>query len=294
MAISIVKETIELKSITTDGNGNAYINKRINLKDGYRHQLVQVDMFEDAYATEQVEIETVITPYPAIPTNMEYSPLIPLTNRYPSGGDDSVLFKERRQLRTDFGDSIRTVQFPSSEIAAMNASQFYTDHVYVNMHIMSLTGNLTIENIAFSFLLVLDDKKVPVLENALGILNESHNAMCALRMSNGHMVSISKLRGNTFPTWRFGGIRPENTIPPIAANSFFLEIDTRDAEQMVTTADIRVTVAAARQMSAYDAPFGDRQPDWLTMNLNQGIVAGAVRADPIPLKYADNGNTRMF
>lgn len=294
MAISIVKETIELKSVTTDANGNAFINKRINLKDGYRHQLVQVDMFEDAYATEQVEIETVITPYPAIPTNMLYSPFIPFTNRYPAGGDDSVLFKERRQLRVNFSDAIATSQFPSSEISAMNAAQFYTDHVYINMHLMTSTPELTIENVAFSFLLVLDDKKVPILENALGILSESHDAMCALTMSNGYMISIANLRGNTFPTWRFGGIRPENTIPPVAANSFFLEIDTRDAEDMVTTSQIRTNVAAARKMSAFDAAFGDRQPDWLSMDLNQGIVAGAVRADPIPLKYADNGNTRMF
>lgn len=294
MAISIVKETIELQTVTTDANGNAFVNKRINLKGGYRHQLVQVDMFEDAYSDEQVEIETIISPYPAIPTNMQYSPTIPFTNRYPAGGDDSVLFKERRQLRVNFADTIRSTQFPSSEIAAMNAAQFYTDHVYINMHLMTQNPEQTIQNIAFSFLLVLDDKKVPILENALGILSESHDAMCALVMSNGHMISIADLRGNTFPTWRFGGIRPENTIPPEAANSFFLEIDTRDAEQMVTTSDIRITVAEAREMSPFDAAFGERRPDWLKLDLNQGIVAGAVRADPIPLKYADNGNTRMF
>ena len=129
MAISIVKETIELDQVTTDDEGNAFLTKRINLKEGYRHQLVQVDMFEDAYATEQVEIETVISPYPAIPTNMQYSALIPFTKRYPAGGDDSVLFKERRQLRINFSDTIRSTQFPSSEIAAMNASEFYSDHV---------------------------------------------------------------------------------------------------------------------------------------------------------------------
>jgi hypothetical protein len=118
--------------------------------------------------------------------------------------------------------------------------------------------------------------------------------MCALIMSNGRMNSINNLRGNTFPIWRYGGIRPENTISPLAANSYFLEIATRDAEEMQSTAQVRQAVADARQMSAFDAALGLRRPDWLRFGLNQGIVSGPIRADPIPLKYADNGNTRMF
>ena len=294
MALSIVKETIEIPSVTTDSNGNAFVTKRINLKEGYRHRLVQVDMFNDALSTEQIYIETVITPYPAIPTNMLYSPTFGLGNRYPSGGSDSVLFKEKRSLRVNPADSDIATQFPSSEIAAMNAAQFYSDHVYINMHFMTTEPDLLVENIAFSFLLVLDDKKVPVLTHALGVLSESHEAMCALTMSNGHMVSIDNLRGNTFPSWRFGGIRPEHTITPIAANSFFLEIDTRDAEQMVNTAQIRQTVADARAMAPFDGAFGIKRPDWLKMDLNSGIISGPVRADPVPLKYADNGNTLMY
>lgn len=94
--------------------------------------------------------------------------------------------------------------------------------------------------------------------------------------------------------WRYGGIRPEHTISPLATNAFFLEINTRDAEDMSTTTQIRQTVADARQMGTFDSAFGLRRPDWLKMDLNQGIVSGAIRADPIPLKYFDNGNTRMF
>jgi hypothetical protein len=149
-------------------------------------------------------------------------------------------------------------------------------------------------NFGMSFMMVFDDKKVPVLEHSIGILQESHNAMCALIMSNGRLNTISNLRGNTFPMWRYGGIRPEHTISATATNSFFLEIDTRDAEAMADTAQIRQAVADARAMSAFDSAFGDRRPDWMSMDLNQGIIAGPIRSDPIPLKYADNGNTRMF
>lgn len=293
MAVSIIKETIELQAIETDANGNAFITKKINLKGGQRHQLLQVDMFSDAFPSATYDVETVITAYPSIPTNMDYDPAGGLTNRYPAGGNDSVLFKERRlEIFNSLSDNIST-QFPSSQIAANNTTLFYTDHVYVNMHIMT-SPNTLLTNIAYSFLLVLNDKNVPLLEHSIGVLQESHDAMCALVMSNGHMRRIADLRGNVFPMWRYGGMRPEHTISPLAANTFFLEIDTRDAEEMVTTAAIRQSVADARAMSAFDQAFGDRRPDWLSMNLNQGIVSGAVRSDPIPLKYADNGNTRMF
>ena len=217
MAISIVKETIELNAVTTDASGNAFVTKRINLQSGKRHQLLQVDMFEDAFPSSSYDLETVITPYPAIPTGMQYKPTTGFTNRYAAGGDESILFKERRSaVDSSIADEIAT-QFPSREIAANNTSLFYTDHVYVNMHIMT-SPNTTIDNIAYSFLMVLNDKNVPVLEHSIGILQESHDAMCALIMSNGHMNTISNLRGNTFPMWRYGGIRPENTISPLAAN----------------------------------------------------------------------------
>jgi len=295
MALSIVKETIELESITTDANGNAYVTKHINLDEGKRHRLVQMDAFEDAYPASDSEIEIVISPYPAIPTNMEYQPagVPPLTNRYPAGGDDSVLFKERRQsFRTALtGGNI--VQFPSAEISALNTFSFYTDHVYVNMHFMA-DPQTTLENIAYSFLLVLDDKSVSSLVHSLGVLSEQHDAMCALVMSNGRMQSRDTLFGNVFPMWRYGGIRREHTITPLAANGFFLDIASRDSEQMQNPTQIRQAVADARQMSAFDAALGLRRPDWLREFLNAGYEAGPIRPNPIPLKYADNGNTRMF
>ena len=68
MVVSIIKETIELGSVTTDANGNAFVTKKINLKGGQRHQVLQVDMFADANIDTDCQIETVITPYPAIPT----------------------------------------------------------------------------------------------------------------------------------------------------------------------------------------------------------------------------------
>lgn len=301
MAYSIIKETIEMETLTTDADGVAFVTKRINLKEGQRKVLAQVDMFQDRFptfpgtASQTAEFELVITAYPAIPTNMDFTPGSP--NSYAAAGDDSILFKAHRQVydfaRVQSFQVGQYEQFPSAQIAAENVSYFYTNHVYINLAWRG-DPDTTYSNLAYSFMLVIIDKNVSALEHAIGVLQESHDAMCALVMSNGNMRSISNLRGNVFPMWRYGGMRPEHTITPTAANSFFLDIDTRDAETMVTTAAIRQTVADARTMSAFDSAFGDRRPDWLTMDLNQGIMAGAIRADPIPLKYADNGNTRMF
>lgn len=297
MPIHVVKETIEQESVTTDAEGNAWITKRINLKKGMTHNLTQVDFFEDAYMTVPLEparqnVEFVIAPFPVIPTRMNFQEDPPVqTRRYPSAGDDSILFKVIGDLSQN-GRSVFT-QFPSLQISSNNKEFFYSDHVYINMCIHG-AADTEYNNIAYSFMLVFDDKSTTSLTHSLGVLAESHNAMCAEIMSNGAMRTIQQLKGNIFPMWRFGGIRPEHTITPTAANAYFLEINTRDAEAMTTTPGIRQAVADARSMSAFDEAFGEKRPDWLKINLNGGIVSGAVREQWPPIKHADNGNVRML
>ena len=296
MPIHVVKETIEIDSITTDSDGNAFMQKRINLPEGKRHGLLQTDLFTGAYpyfAGAGVPLlELVVSPYPSIPTNMNFqnSPLL-AKNRLASAGDDSVLFKANASLIDS--TSPEFAQFPSLQIAANQKDMFYSNHIYITVHLMG-EPDTTYDNFAFSFMFVLDSKSVSSLEHGIGVLAESHNAMCALLMSNGHMISIQTLRGNVFPMWRYGGVRPEHMITPDATNAYFLPINTQDAEAMSTTPQIRTAVADARQMSAYDAAFGDRRPDWLKEHLNSGIIAGAVRDQWPPIKHADNGNVRML
>lgn len=291
MTITIVKETIEIDQISTDSDGSAFIQKRINLKDGQVHNLLQTDIFQDTYTYFQVPSvlgEVVVSPYPAVPTNMNFqnSP-VPATNRYASAGDDSVLFKSNFVLEDGKPSDIN--QFPSAQIAANQAFSFYTDHIFISMHLMA-TPDTELNNIAFSFMFTMMSKNVSVLTHSMGVLAESHDAMCSLLMSNGHMVSKANLRGNVFPMWRYGGIRPEHTLSPEAVGSFFLNVPSTDEELMQTTAQVRSAVADARTMGAYDAAFGARFPDWCRFGLNEGLVAGAVRDQWPPIKHADNGN----
>lgn len=294
MPLSIIKETIELKDLTTDSDGNAYVQKKINLRSGFRHSLRQVDLFEDAFpfirggvTDEQPNFEIVISPYPQIPTTMLYNENTLQENRYVAAGDDSVLFKANGRPRINQHSDF--FQFPSPQIAAQNKSYFYTDHIYINLHYMGV-ADTEYGNIALSFMMVLENTKIPLLEATMGILAESHDAMCAQVMSTGYAMGVETLRGNVFPMWRFGGIRPELTLSPFAAGSFFLDVPSTDEELMQTTAQVRSAVADARSMGAYDEAFGDRFPDWCRMNLNEGIVSGPVRDQWPPLKHADNGN----
>lgn len=297
MVVHVVKETIEQESVTTDEEGNAWILKRINLQQGLQHNLIQVDFFEDAYMTVPDEplrqnVEFVIAPYPVIPTKMNLQEEPPVqTNRYPAAGDDSILFKVLGDLSQN-GRSVFT-QFPSLQIAANNKSYFYTDHVYINMHI-SGAASTTYDNIAYSFMLIFDDKRVDSFTHSLGVVAESHNAMCQELMSNGAMRSIDALRGNVFPMWRYGGIRPEHTLNTLATGAYFLPINTRDAEAMSTTPQIRSVVADSRGMSGFDEAFGNRFPDWIRMHLNGGLISGAIRDQWPPTKYTDSGNLRML
>jgi len=299
MPIHVVKETIELSEVTTDDTGNAYIHKCINLQGGYVHNLLQTDIFQDAMLdipdpTEATPplMEVVISPYPQIPTQMDLGDeTITYERRYASAGDDSVLFKANSEIRpftfTDFN------QFPSKQIASMQKQQFYSNHVYLSVH-LSGVNNTTYGNLALSFLLVFEDKNASYVTTTMGQIHENHVAMCAELMSNGVIVSTSNLEGNVFPMWRYGGIRPELTVSPTAPGSFFMQLANRDDEAMQTTVEIRNALADSRSMSGFDEAFGNLYPDWFREVTNEGLVSGPVREQWPPIKHADNGNVLML
>jgi hypothetical protein len=297
MAITTIKETIELEEFTTDAKGSCYIQKRINLKEGYSHSLLQTDMHTGSYIhllNEPTPFEVVIAPYPAVPTNMYVSDQYPDADRLVAGGNDAVLFKVTGLFNSGNPVSPGVLpmdfeQFPSPQIASAQRSIFYSDHIYISLHFIG-NPSTTYYNLNCSFMMVVDDKKIGSLTSSLGKMVENHQAMVARIMSQGHMITRAVLLGNTFPMWRFGGIRPEHMLSPDAAGSFFLQIPSFDEELMQSTANIRSAVADARGMGAYDAPFGDRFPDWCRFDLNEGLASGPVRDQWPPIKHADNGN----
>jgi len=289
MPLHFIRETLEQETITLDATGEAFVQKRINLRSGFAHNLLQTDLFCDSFVgvPGQCLAEIIISPYPVIPTTMDLSAQYVGVGRYPAAGNDLVLFKANCTLidqQTPVFD-----QFPSLQIAAQQKDTFYSDHVYINLHIVG-DADAVLSGLALSFLMVVDNKKASVLTSSMGQMAENHDAMCAELMNNGHMTTRAILKGNIFPMWRYGGIRPEFMISPFAAGSFFLQMPSQDEESMQTTAAIRSAVSQARSMGAFDAAFGDKFPDWCRFGLNEGLVSGAVRDQWPPIKHADNGN----
>lgn len=292
MAISVIKDTIQIENLVLDSQGNGFIQKRINLKEGFAHELLQTDIFFDswpAFAGQKQPFEVVISPYPQIPTRMNVSNQYISALSYTSAGDDTILFKAVGQVLDSGNEPPTYDQFPSKQIAANQFQQFYTDHVYISINLIGDPDH-DMGNIAMSFMFVLNNRKIDRLTAAMGQIAENHDAMCAELMSNGRVVKRGVLRGNIFPWWRYGGIRPEKTLSPESAGSFFLQLSSLDDELMQSTSSIRSSVANARQMTPFYETGGTRFPDWIRMNLNEGFQSGAVREQWPPRKFADNGN----
>lgn len=301
MVKSFIRESIEIDEVTLDETGFASIVKKINLKEGYRHNMMQVDLFQDSImlnaGSSQIGLvmEVGVSAYPIIPTEMNVkSTGTALGNRMPAAANDTMLFKAVSTVRDN--DFSQIFQFPSAQIAAEPSYAWYSNEIYVVLYLHGEAGE-DVRGICLSFYLALDNKKVDSLEAGIGILREKHEAHCMELMSNGHMQTKPDLRGNVFPMWRYGGIRPEHMLSSVGTGGFFLPISTTDEEPMESVSAVRSMVAQSRSMSAFDQAFGDTVnniPDWLRFNLVQGLVSGAVREQWPPNKYHDNGNVMML
>jgi hypothetical protein len=301
MVKSFIRESIELETVTLDSTGFGVVTKKINLKEGYRHNMMQVDLFQDSIplngGSSQIGLvmEVGVSPYPIIPTEMNVkSTGTALGNRMPAAANDTMLFKAVSTVRDN--DYSQLFQFPSAQISAEPSFGWYSNEIYVVLYLHG-EADQDVTGICLSFYLALDNKKVDSLEAGIGILREKHEAHCMELMSNGHMTSKPDLQGNVFPMWRYGGIRPEHMLSAVGTGGFFLPISTKDEETMESISAVRSMVAQSRSMSAFDQAFGDTVddiPDWLRFNLVQGLVSGAVREQWPPNKYHDNGNVMML
>jgi len=296
MPLHFIRETLEQETITLDATGEAFVQKRINLRSGFAHNLLQTDLFCDSFVgvPGQCLAEIIISPYPVIPTTMDLSAQYVGVGRYPAAGNDLVLFKANCTLidqQTPVFD-----QFPSLQIAAQQKDTFYSDHVYINLHIVG-DADAVLSGLALSFLMVVDNKKASVLTSSMGQMAENHDAMCAELMNNGHMTTRAILKGNIFPMWRYGGVRPELMISGSSLANFFNRTSAQEESNTLSTVDLRGLAKVARQMQPNLDAFGTADipvigsiPDWVRFELWEGVESGPVRDQWPPIKHADNGN----
>lgn len=299
MVVHEVRETLEIKKIELDGNGFGIIQKRINLRPNMRHNILQLDIFQDAVPSttgSTLMIEFFISPYPIIYSDMKLTPT--LTSRGQMAGSDTVLMKAIAH-KYQAGEFFTLNQFPSQQIGANPSFSFYTPALYVTGFVHGGEED-AVENIAFSFYVATDSKKASLVSYGLGVLRERSVAQGINLMQQGRTILPANNVGQIFPMWKYGGARPERMLRGNALADFFLPYSSTDSEKMLSTANVRDYLAAGRTMQPFDSAFGaldpakGQVPDWVRFELNRGLVAGPVRAQQPPRKLSDNGNTLMF
>lgn len=299
MVVSDIRESIE-NSLIQEADGLLIIQKKVELQRGMRHEVMACDIFQDAIISTdspQVYIEFFVTPYPVIYSNMDLAPFV--GNRGPVAANESILFKANMAVPMSFDDFGTIHQYPSPQIGAGPTFSFYTPFVYFTMFVHGDSSSLY-EDIAFSFLLKIDSKKVDTTQYGLGLMRERSVAQGMNLVQQGRVIPQAANVGQIFPAWSYGGIRPERMINGTAARNFWLNYAADQSEQMLDTPTLRGYVRNSRVMNPYDEAFGNDSvtvgavPDWIRFGLNRGLVSGPIRAQQPPRKLADNGNTLMF
>ena len=306
MTLVEIRETIEQADVTLDGSGFAIVQKQINLKPNQLNSILKVDFFQDALpgyiSPNPLYIELIVTPFPVIFSTMDFATPLNYKARGPMAGSDTILFKSivgpYEGIPPLNFPPFR--QFPNESVGATPTFSFYTPMVYVTA---LLHGDPTVEvsNLAFSVYLALDTKKANLTSYGLGVMRERSVAQGILLMNQGRTINPQRNVGQTFPMWRYGGIRPERMIDGSTGRpDFFLPFNPNEFEQMSSTDSIRQYVRLGRTMVNFDEAFGVEDPvkggipDWVRFNLSRGLVAGPVLAQMPPVRYADNGNTIML
>tara|TARA_R100000951_G_C2647794_1_gene183194 strand:+ start:2064 stop:2963 length:900 start_codon:yes stop_codon:yes gene_type:complete len=299
MALTEIRETVEIPQITLTGDFGI-VQKKVNLKPMHLHKIMKMDIFEDTIlesdSPEPVIIEWFLSPYPIIYSS---NPLTPVYgNRGPSAGNDTVLMKaiSIQDVRGGYGSII---QFPNQQVGATPTFSFYTPTVYIT-GIVHAVAAAVVSNIAFSFYIASDDVKAKPTTYGLGLIRERSIAQGLNLTQQGRTILPASNVGQIFPSWKFGGIRPERMVSATTNMNYFLNFGDNQAEGTYTSNLIRGNVRSSRQMVGFDAAFGRDSPtvgpvpDWIRFGVNRGLVSGPIRAQQPPRKLADNGNTLMF
>ena len=304
MTLHELRETIEQDRVQLDANGFGIVQKQITLPANQLHQVLEVDFFQDTLPEYQgvapLFIELMVTPYPVIYSNMAFSTPLAYSSRGPMAGSDTLLFKTTigPYLGSDNAFPVFR-QFPNESVGATPTFSFYTPYVYVTAFLHGEPA-LVVDGLGLSFYMAINSKKANLTSYGLGVMRERSVAQGITLMNQGRTIPPSRNVGQVFPMWQYGGIRPERMLRGNAIADFFLPYTPNETEAMTSTANLRTFIKGARSMSAFDEAFGSLDvakgniPDWVRFNLSRGLVAGPIRAQMPPLKYADNGNTLMF
>jgi len=300
-----IRETIS-GLVETDAEGNGYFTKRINVPDDMRNQILSIDVYNDnvvpwIQGPETKGVQVFISPFP-IQRTLEAIEFgaggLPLAG--PKAGDDTVLYKETTVYNLDdYSEQpytkVWTDRFPNDAVGATPTSSFYSPHLYLT--VLLWNEPLAQINLSYSVYLRVEQKKCSIAESSMGKYGEFLDAQCRLLTQTAVVTPSNLVAGNTWPTWKFGGIRPELMISGSTALRYYNRVAANANQDMTTRAALQAAFEGSTGMVGFDEAFGDAAnnlPEWISLLDVGGITSGAIRPYPPPLKYADNGNTLMF
>lgn len=306
-----VRDSIE-GVIETDVLGFGYMTRRINLAEGHKFSIRSIDIFNDngimplradPANPQNAAYQIYVSPYPMQQVSGDWGFSIPANNFVGGGqsaGEPNVLYKEigvtASQDATFFLESgMHIVRFPNDCIASTPTFTWFSPHVYVT--VMVWNAPETALNIHMSCYMKLSQTKANPTSLSMGMYSEFLDSQIKGLTSTAIVVDPANVAGKTFPSWKFGGIRPEVMLSGQTALRYFNRLASNASQLMVGQGDLLTAFRSATSMVPYDEGFGDAAanlPEWITLMNVQGVTAGPIRQYPPPLKYADNGNTLML
>jgi hypothetical protein len=298
-----------------DTNGFVYITERIEVPDLQRNEVIQVDVFNDnvlAQLPPTEEFETAepscyqlyLSPYPVQRTEegIQFEPGFAFADVGPLASDASIIYKETQVtslgsiLSPGAGNyNIYKAQFPNDSISSVYSNIFYSPHLYITL----IYWGKPDANFKYSFSVYAKIKTVKAnrVECTMGKYQEFLDAQVKRLSKTGIMTASALIAGNTFPSWKFGGIRPELMISGTTALRYFNRVASNANQDMISRGSFQTAYKDSTKMTGFDSAFGDPTiplPDWIQIMDVAGVTSGAIRPFPPPLKFADNGNTLMF
>jgi len=243
-----------------------------------------------------------VSPFPVQLTNetIKIDATFELPNVGPFASDATILYKETALTNlNDFleqtNEKIWKAQFPADPLAAQFNEIFYSPHLYMTVLLWNKPNSEV--SIKYTLFAQIKQTKCSGVESSMGCYGEFLDAQCKSLTKTAVFIGAGLVAGNTFPTWKFGGIRPELMISGNTALRYFNRVAANQSQDMISRNEFQTAFKEATKMAAFDAGFGDPTvplPDWVQILDVGGITSGAIRPYPPPLKFADNGNTLMF
>lgn len=315
MPVHNIRDTIQ-GTITTDENGFGYMTRRINLAEGYRYDMLSVDVFNDNAAmtlkvnpnpaTSNVAYQLFVSPYPMQQVGGEWGfSANPPGSIFPGGGqmagDANVLYKEIGVTNLSENDSqqldskILVKRFPNDAVSAVETTRWFSPHVYFT--VMIWNDPLSEIDVKHSVFMRVDKKKASSVSSSMGRYAEFLDSQIRVLTDTAVVYPALDVAGYTFPMWKYGGIRSELMISGANALRYYNRVADNASQDMVARGSLQTAFQEATNMVGFDTAFGDAAlnlPEWITLLDVAGVTAGPIRPYAPPLKFDDNGNTLMF